>query len=297
MIYIGRELNIPVYSGIALMGSNLARLYSFPVKTYVFQSGEKNKNFRTLEDLLVFMADCKLCRSDYLYAVGGGVTADIGGLAAALYNRGMKLINVPTTLTAMVDASIGGKNAVNLSEGKNLVGTFKQPDDIYIDLNYLDTLPKRIYNEGMAEVIKYSFICGEDLTTLPLEEMVKKCVEIKEEFVRKDEFDLGERHILNFGHTIGHAVENDSNYSYLHGESVAIGMVYITQIFNPDLLPRLKEMLGRFDLPTEYGGSIDFSLDKKRNGDSIDIVIPKAFGDCEIQTIKTEELNRLCKLT
>ena len=297
MIEIGRNLNIPIRRGAVVMGSELARLKSLPLPTFVFPSGEESKSFRTLESILNFLAENELGREDWLYALGGGVTGDLGGLAAALYCRGMKLAQVPTTLLAMVDSSVGGKTAVNLERGKNLAGVFKEADEIYIDLEFLKTLPKRIYNEGMAEVIKYSFICGEDLTLLPEEEMVRRCIEIKQEIVASDPYDRGARHVLNFGHTIGHGVEKSSGYSLLHGEAVAVGMVYITEIFNPELLPRLRSMLERFELPCSFEGEIDISSDKKREGGEISVVVPRSFGDCRIERMDFEEFRRLCKLT
>ena len=297
MTVIEKELNINFKHGIAVMGSNLASLYSFDIPTFVFESGERSKNFQTLENLLNFMADNELCRDDYLYAIGGGVTGDLGGLAASIYARGINLVQIPTTLTAMVDSSIGGKTAVNLAKGKNLAGSFKMPEDVYIATSFLNSLPQRELNEGMAEVIKYSFIMGEDLLQLPIDEMIARCVHFKEKIVEIDPYDRAQRKVLNFGHTIGHAVEKASNYELLHGEAVAIGMVYITKIFKPELLPMLESMLAKFSLPISYDGEFDISLDKKRQGELIDVVIPYGFGDVRVEKINFEEFKKLCRLT
>lgn len=294
MIHIGEKLDIPVYSGCAVMGSDIAKLRSFPLPTYIFPAGERSKTMETLEDLLDFMSERDMTREDYVYAIGGGVTGDLAGLAAALYMRGVKLIQVPTTLMSMVDSSIGGKTAVNLKSGKNLAGVFKQPEEIFIEVSALDTLPERIYNEGMAEVIKYSFICGEDLTVLPREEMIRRCVEIKQRIVESDEFDFGARRVLNFGHTIGHAIEKASGYSVLHGEAVAIGMAYITEMFKPELLPKLINMLERFNLPTSFEWNVDASHDKKRSADNITLAVPFGFGDIRLVTMPFEDFR--CKL-
>lgn len=292
------ELSNPIISGkraLVVSGSNVAELYAREIagklcsEMFVFEAGEENKSFATLEKLVSFMADIGMNRDDVLVSVGGGVTGDLCGLAASLYMRGIRYIQIPTTLLAMVDASVGGKTAVNITQGKNLIGSFYQPSLVVVDPVCLRTLPERIYAEGMAEVIKCSYIKGEDFTTS--DDMIKKCIELKKSLVEEDEFDTGARRLLNFGHTIGHAIETLSGFSYLHGEAVAAGMAYMCRVFASDY-SLMEKMLLSYGLPVETDiPSEDIvrqtRLDKKGGV----FVVPHSFGD-----VRVEEID-LCKLT
>lgn len=297
------ELASPYISGkraLVVCGSHVAPLYGEEIarqleaEMFVYEAGEKSKNLSTLEQLLDRMAGAGLTRDDILVNVGGGVTGDLGGLAAALYMRGIEYINVPTTLLAAVDSSVGGKTAVNITSGKNLAGVFHQPSLVICDPDTFATLPYRIYTEGMAEVIKYSFICGEILCDT--KDMISRCIEIKKDLVDKDPYDRNERRLLNFGHTIGHAIEKISGFSYLHGEAVAIGMAMMTRNI-PDYAV-LEKMLIAYGLPvsTEIPAAeiADAAkADKKGEGDEINMVVPYAFGDLRVEKWKYEDICRL----
>jgi len=214
-------------------GVNLGQRSFFDFR---IQGGEGSKTLQTVSSLLSDLAKHKIPRSAVLFAIGGGVIGDVVGFVAATYLRGIAFVQVPTTLLAMVDSSVGGKTGVNLPEGKNLVGAFHQPKLVVADLDTLKTLPPREFAAGMAEVIKYGAIKDKALfdrvstrvnpDDADLDEIVEKCVAIKARIVEKDEFETkGQRALLNFGHTIGHAIENATGYkAYLHGEAIALGM-------------------------------------------------------------------------
>lgn len=223
--------------------SNVDSIYGKKIKEtldcfyYVLPFGEHTKSHKYLMELYEQFLKAGLTRDDTVVAFGGGVIGDLTGFACATYLRGIKYVGVPTTLLSQVDSSVGGKVAVNLPQGKNLVGNFYPPSKVIIDPEVLSTLPKRVFSDGMAEVIKYGAIKDKDLFMSLFEDdidiaaVIKKCVEIKRDIVENDEFDKGERMILNFGHTYGHAVECYYNYDkYTHGEGVATGMLYITEI-------------------------------------------------------------------
>ena len=298
----GRRL--AVLSGKIVSGLYAGRLQEeleasgFSCRLLGYPGGEAYKNMETLADILNEMAELELSGDSALIALGGGVTGDMGGLSAALYRRGIPYIQMPTTLLAMVDSSVGGKTAVNLNSGKNLAGVFKQPDMVICDVACLDTLPERYFNEGMAEVIKYSVLTGEDIHLIEnREEMISRCIKIKASYVEADEFDTGERRKLNFGHTIGHAVERLSGFSLLHGEAVAIGMSIITRgccalgFCESTCRGRLHAALEMFSLPEKCEFEADeilqqTRLDKKRGGDSITLILPLAYGQCE--AVKTD---------
>ena len=213
----------------------------FIVERIVIEPGEKSKTLQTLGDVYARMAAFGLTRSDLVITFGGGVPGDLGGFAAATFLRGIDFIQVPTSLLAQIDSSVGGKVAIDLPTGKNLVGSFYQPLGVLIDPDLLTSLPKRYLHDGLAEAIKYGCIRSADLFAklqgikddeellANIEVIIKECCEIKARIVENDEFDTGERMVLNFGHTIGHAVEKYYNYeTYTHGEGVGIGMVALT---------------------------------------------------------------------
>ncbi len=208
-------------------------------RVFTIADGEGAKSLSTVEMLCRNWASWGLTRSDVVVAVGGGVVTDTAGFAAASYHRGVSVVHVPTTLLGMIDAAIGGKTGVNLPEGKNLVGAFWQPRGVLCDLATLDTLPPRERRSGMGELAKYRFLPGgDDLETLPFDEQVARCIRIKADVVAADEREGGLRAILNYGHTLAHAIETAGTYDLRHGEAVAVGLHYAA---------RLAARLGRID--------------------------------------------------
>jgi 5-deoxy-5-amino-3-dehydroquinate synthase len=209
-------------------------------RTFAMPGGEDAKHLGTVEDLCRDWARWGLTRADVVVAVGGGVVTDTAGFAAAVYHRGIPVVHVPTTLLGQIDAAIGGKTGVNLPEGKNLVGAVWQPSAVLCDTEVLGTLPPREYRSGLGEMAKYAFLGVEGLADLPLDEAVAACVRCKAEVVAGDERETGRRAILNYGHTLAHALESAGGYDLRHGEAVAIGLVYAAE---------LARALGRIDLP------------------------------------------------
>lgn len=281
------------------------------VHTYVMPHGERNKNIGTWGGVLERMCELRFSRSDVLAALGGGVTGDLGGFAAACFQRGMDYVQIPTTLLAMVDSSVGGKTAVDLKAGKNQAGAFWQPKAVICDPDTLDTLPEEEYRCGCAEIIKYGMIGGAGffhmLEETPVrdqtERVIAACVEMKRDFVARDEFDRGIRMLLNFGHTFGHACEACSGYTILHGQGVAIGMAVMARsacaqgILKKEDRDALIRLIRRCGLPTEPEWSAKDMLeaclsDKKTAGTEISIVVPVEIGKCEIRTIPVSGLGR-----
>lgn len=300
------DSNVDAFYGSAIMDNLQAAGYN--ACKYVIPAGEASKCADNLLAFLNFMAGEQLTRSDAVVAFGGGVVGDLGGLSASLYLRGVKYVQVPTTLLAAVDSSVGGKTAIDIPAGKNLVGSFYQPVLVCCDTTLMDTLPASIYRDGCAEVIKYGMILDKELYALlqapPFERgsVVARCVEIKRDVVEQDEFDNGLRGLLNFGHTFGHAIEKLSNFAVTHGEAVAKGMVIAAKIAPLcglcDVTAELSALLERygFDLSCPYSATEmhDAMLaDKKRRGGSITIVLPRAIGDCALVTVTIEELKDL----
>jgi 5-deoxy-5-amino-3-dehydroquinate synthase len=199
-------------------------------KVFLIDDGEQAKTLATVEDLCRDLARWGLTRRDLVVAVGGGVVTDTAGLAAAVYHRGVRVIHVPTTLLGQIDAAIGGKTGVNLPEGKNLVGAFWQPSAVLCDTEVLETLPPREYASGLGEMAKYHFLGGEDLMDLPMAERVARCVAIKADVVTRDEREEGDRAVLNYGHTLAHALEVAGGYDLRHGEAVAIGLCFAARL-------------------------------------------------------------------
>lgn len=275
---------------------------------YVIPAGEASKCATNLLAFLNFLAREQITRSDAVIAFGGGVVGDLGGLSASLYLRGIKYVQVPTTLLAAVDSSVGGKTAIDIPAGKNLVGSFYQPVLVCCDTALMDTLPANIYRDGCAEVIKYGMILDkalyEKLQNLPFnrDEVVARCVEIKRDVVQQDEFDNGIRGLLNFGHTFGHAIEKLSDFAVSHGEAVAKGMVIASRMAALmgmcDVAGELSVMLEKygFDISCEYSANDIFESllsDKKRRGGTISVVLPRAIGDCTLVELDLNELNGL----
>ena len=290
----------------------LAGQFELPVSTTVLPAGEEHKRLASVERIYHDMLDSGLTRSDLVIAIGGGVTGDVAGFAAATFLRGIPLCQIPTTLLAQVDSSVGGKTAVDLPEGKNLVGTFYQPRLVLIDPSVLRSLPDAIFADGMAEVVKYGCIknCGIlDMIRMPryrdnIEELIYECVKIKRDVVEVDEHDNGLRMILNFGHTIGHAVEKIGGYTtHTHGQAVAIGMVAAMKVAQQlgahnDLDEYLTSLLHEIGLPTElpYAKEDIFRAllsDKKKLGDTVNFILVRSLGRAEIEPIEVESLHQI----
>jgi len=278
------------------------------VVSFVFPNGEKSKTIETYGEILGFLAQNGLTRRDVIIALGGGVVGDMAGFAAATYLRGVDYIQIPTTLLSMVDSSVGGKTAIDLPAGKNLVGAFYQPKLVLCDPQTLSTLPQEIFADGMAEVIKYGMICDEGLLSIlkegvsgRIDEIIFRCVAIKRDIVSRDERETGERKLLNFGHSIGHAVEKCSNFEISHGRCVGIGMAILTRSFvNRGLCEKacetaLEELLKQYHLDDSCDFSADqlvsaMGADKKRMGKAIDLIIPTGLGKTAIEKTPMDAL-------
>lgn len=282
----------------------------FDVYSFTIAPGEESKSGEVYLELLNYLAEIPLTRADALVALGGGVVGDLTGFAAATYLRGIKVIQVPTTVLAVVDSSIGGKTAINLPAGKNLAGAFHQPALIWRDVTMLESLPADTYLNGMAEVIKYGVLADADLWSLLLNyanvqnnmpEIIDRCVSIKNRIVAEDEFDTGTRQLLNFGHTIGHAIERASDFAVSHGFAVAKGMAAIADISarqgwcSRECAQEIIQLLENygFDLSIDYSMDELYNImlsDKKRKGGVIDLVVPERIGKCVLKRLTTEEL-------
>ena len=316
---------VPLCHMAVVTESNVAPLYletvknslleaGYKVSTYVFPAGEGSKNFHTLSNILEFLAEEQLTRTGCVAALGGGVTGDMVGLAAALYLRGVKYVQLPTTLLAAVDSSVGGKTAIDLSAGKNLAGAFLQPAAVICDTDCLKTLPRHVFADGAAEALKTAVLSDErlfakmegGLRDSMLEEIVAHCVAYKAGVVERDEKEQGERKLLNLGHTIGHAIEKCSGFTIPHGHAVAAGLAIMTratenlgwltdgakQTWEADRIESAVESLGlpsSTEYPPESLAKAALS-DKKRAGNNITIVVPSKIGHCELKTIPVIQL-------
>lgn len=304
-----RESNIEAKKAFIVSDDTVLSLYGLKAKkslesagykayTLAFEHGEKHKTLATVEKILSTLVAAEITRGDVLVALGGGVVGDVCGFCAAIYLRGVQFVQVPTTLLAAVDSSVGGKTGVDLPHGKNLVGAFHQPVLVLCDTGILNDLPAPLYAEGMAEVVKYGVIrdkaffdklAAREIST---EEIVEKSVCIKADIVKNDEFDRGERMLLNFGHTFAHAVEKASGFTLSHGESVAIGMCIAAEYaektgFCEGVSKPLAAVLSSYGLPTENPfekGELFGAMtgDKKRFGDDINLILPSKIGRAEI---------------
>ncbi len=286
-------------------------LYAWGFETchFVFPAGESSKNGETFLELLNFLAENHLTRTDLLVALGGGVVGDLTGFAAASFLRGIRFVQIPTTLLAAVDSSVGGKTAIDLPAGKNLAGAFWQPSLVLCDIGCLDTLPPEVFREGCAEVIKTAILFDEALfaelvkdgLSFDREAVIARCVAHKRDVVRADEFDRGQRQLLNLGHTIGHAVEARSDFSLSHGAAVAIGTAISARagvrhgICVQGTATRIMWLLQHFGLPiftaetAEDLAQVALS-DKKRSGGTVNLILPEAVGKCRIHPIDVEAL-------
>lgn len=281
----------------------------FQVVTFVFPAGEESKNPAVYLELLSFLAENKLTRTDLIVALGGGVVGDLAGFAAATFLRGIRFIQVPTTLLAAVDSSVGGKTAIDLPAGKNLVGAFCQPSLVLCDTDTLNTLPEDIFRDGCAEVIKYGVLYDSSLfahlkergLNFDREAVITRCVELKRDVVMEDEFDTGARMKLNLGHTIGHGVEARSNFTLSHGKSVAIGMAIVSRaavkcgMCSECTCDSILQVLKQFGLPinTDYPCEDIYRYtlsDKKRSGGTVKLIIPNDIGNCVIVPTPVDNL-------
>lgn len=302
---------------------NVSHLYRTPVKeslkeagfevvSFVFPHGEAYKSLATLSKLLDFLAYKQLTRSDAIIALGGGITGDLAGFAAATYLRGIQFVQIPTTLLAAVDSSVGGKTGVNLSAGKNLAGAFWQPSLVVFDTDTIKTLAYDLLLDGAAEAIKAGVIADRELfeyidqvseLTDPavITTLSTRAIWIKQQVVEADERDTGVRQLLNFGHTIGHAIEKCSSFSISHGHAVAIGMVIVARASlkndwsEEDCLTPILNSLNKFRFPLDCTFSAaeltQAALkDKKRMGDTITLVVPVTLGNCQLKQLPVSEL-------
>ena len=305
--------------------TNVAALYLDAVKAqlegaglevaaYVFEAGEKSKNINEIAGMWNKMAEAGFTRTDIVVGLGGGVTTDMAGFAASTFLRGIDVIQVPTSLLAMVDASVGGKTGIDIPMGKNQVGAFWQPSLVLEDTSFLKTLPDEVFTEGMGEVTKYAFIMDEKLLDLlekqngnirddaaVLENVIGMCVSDKAEIINEDETDNGRRQILNYGHTIGHVIERNSNFTLAHGVCVAKGMGIITDaclragMMSADTAESIKGLISAYGLPTGDPITAEDAVsgamnDKKKRGDTISLILVNEIGSAEIKKMTPEEL-------
>jgi len=272
----------------------------YKVHRFVIPAGESSKSAKEYLSFLNFLSEHNITRSDYIIALGGGVVGDLAGFAAATYLRGIRFVQIPTTLLAMVDSSVGGKTAIDLPAGKNLVGAFYQPSLVLCDCTTLETLHKSIFADGCAEVIKYGIINDRALfdklkspIDQQIEEIIENCIKNKRDVVDADERDVGIRQLLNLGHTAAHSIENLSNYEISHGSAVSMGTAIISRAAAKlEYCPQkdckeIVDMLNFYGLPTSCPYSAEelakIALsDKKRNGESINLIIPFGIGNSKI---------------
>ena len=283
----------------------------FRTVSHVIPNGEQSKTLDNVTAFIDCMVQAQVTRTDMVLALGGGVVGDMAGFAAAIYLRGIPYIQVPTTLLAAVDSSVGGKTAVDISAGKNLVGAFHQPVLVYLDTETLSTLDQSVMRDGFAEVIKYGVILDRKLFntvatpgTFDLKEVIARCIEIKRDVVEQDEFDRGMRGLLNFGHTFGHAIEKLSGFSITHGSAVARGMIIAAKVARnygfTDYTDRITKVVRDYGFETDcpYSAHDLYSVilsDKKRSGSDITLVLPKSIGQCTLERMPATRVLELIK--
>ncbi len=312
-IWSGENLALVADENVsAIYGERVCDIFEqagFRVFLHTFPAGEKYKNITELTRLLEALASREFGRGDMVAALGGGVTGDLAGFAASVYQRGIEYIQLPTTLLAAVDSSVGGKTAVNLEAGKNLAGTFWQPSMVICDCDTFATLPRKELASGAAECLKYGMLGSSSLIALltqtgldaPWSEIIDLCVHHKARIVEEDERENGVRTLLNFGHTFGHAAELLSGYKIRHGEGVAMGMMLITRaaeqmgICEGGTSTILENALKALELPTNCPYSAaEFARaalgDKKRRSNSITLVLPKSAGECFLKSVDINTL-------
>ncbi len=287
----------------------------FSVCSFAFAAGEASKRIATLSDALEYLASQEITREDIIVALGGGVVGDLAGFAAAVYQRGIRFVQIPTTLLAAVDSSVGGKTAVDLEHGKNLAGAFHQPHLVLCDTHTLKTLPKATFADGVAEIIKYGILGNaalfEKMSTdnwqEDMEEIIETCVCMKRDMVQEDEFDTGKRQLLNLGHTLGHAIEQKSNFTMTHGHAVAIGLHLIAraaeqkQLAPVGIANQIADTLKKNNLPTQTNFTAQeitagTLMDKKRRGGEIPFIFPQKIGVCSMIKISVTDVADLIRL-
>ena len=298
----------PIYGGRVIKSLENAGL---EVCSYTFEAGERQKTLATIAEMYAVMANFGMSRKDMVVALGGGVAGDMAGFAAATYMRGIRFVQIPTSLLAQVDSSVGGKTGVDIPQGKNLVGAFAQPSLVIIDPDSLDTLPEFYFSDGMGEVIKYGCIKDAELFKIlengfdDIEDIIAICVSIKRDVVERDEKESGERMLLNFGHTWGHALEKFYNFESLsHGRAVTIGMVTLTEaserlgLTEKGTADRLRALCSKYGLPITDSAPADeiaalCANDKKAAGDSVNLVLLRKIGDSFIMKTKLSEFGEI----
>lgn len=287
----------------------------FEVFLFVFPNGEHSKNLDTYTKCIEYLANEHFTRTDLVVALGGGIVGDIAGFVAATFLRGISVIQIPTTFLAAVDSSVGGKAGVNLSSGKNLVGAFWQPSQVICDIETFKTLNHSTFSDGISETVKYGVILDCELFDLMkngnlnenLEDIVAKCVSLKSFVVEQDEHDNGMRQLLNFGHTIGHAIEKCSDYEISHGHAVSIGMAIVSKaseksgFCDMQCAQEIINLLVKFNLPvtTTYNAEQLTKValsDKKRKSDELTIVVPEKIGKCYLKKINVSQLENFIRL-
>ena len=329
-VYIGYNLtdHLPTYlrarsieqKAVIISDSNVWPIYGnylsskltdcgFNVYNYVFPAGEQSKSLDIYMDIIHYLATNQVTRADYLIALGGGVVGDLTGFVAATYLRGLNYVQIPTSILAMVDSSVGGKTAIDHPLGKNMIGAFYQPSLVICDTAFLATLPDDILRDGCAEVIKYGILYDIELfqhlekcgLSFDYEYVISRCIELKRNVVEYDEFDRGSRQKLNLGHTFGHAIESISQYSMSHGHSVAVGMgiisasAYQMGLCSKETASRIKKIILQFGFSTNItytASALIYQIlsDKKRVGNNINLIFPIEIGNCQISATPIAEL-------
>ena len=311
------EKLVPKEKTVIITDDNIATIYAEKFtgwKVIVIPTGEKNKQQSTVDAVILELIQLQADRGSFIIGVGGGVVTDIAGYAASVYMRGIKFAFVPTSILSMVDAAVGGKNGVDVGIYKNLVGVIRHPEFLLYDYSFLNTLPNEEWINGFAEIIKHACIKDENLFELlennsletlktgKIGELIKRNVELKFAVVSGDEFETGERKLLNFGHTLGHAIENI--YNLPHGSAISIGMVAACKIsgevnnFSPDENKRITQLLKQYQLPVEQ--KIDnekvwevLIMDKKKTGDAMNFILLNKIGDGVVRSIPLHQLKEL----
>lgn len=312
---------------VVVTDSNIGAIYAdsivsslsasgFQPSVFTFPAGEEHKRLSVISDLYAAFSERELTRSDFVVALGGGVTGDMAGFAAATYLRGIRFLQIPTSLLAQIDSSVGGKTGVDLPQGKNLAGAFHQPSLVLIDPDTLSTLPPPFFADGMGEAVKYGCIRDRALfgriarggAKEDVEPIIVRCVDIKRELVERDERDFGDRMLLNFGHTFGHALEKLHGYKGLtHGEAVGIGMVLMTRcgeaagLTEPGTSEQISSALQTYGLPVSDEADANriaetARLDKKSRGDKINLVLLRKIGDGFLHPVPLEGLGRFMEV-
>ncbi len=301
-----------------LYGSNLTEQLTncgYDVLHYVINPGEEHKSIDSYLQIIDYLTLNHITRSDVLFALGGGVIGDLTGFVAATYLRGISYIQVPTTVLAMVDSSVGGKTAVNISAGKNLIGAFYPPKKVLCDIHHLSSLPEDIFRDGCAEIIKYGILFDPELfqhlnnfgLDFDRKYVISRCVELKRYVVEHDEFDTGLRQKLNLGHTVGHAIESLSRYQISHGKAVALGMNIIANaachmgLCSRQDFESIRKVLLKFGFRLDHPYTANelyqqILKDKKRTGNLLNLIIPNRVGLCQVRKTPISELESILEV-